>query len=195
MGDIVGLVSQAMTKFDQDQAQRMQERLEKGQFSLDDFMEQMSQMKKLGPMNKVMGMIPGMGELSKQINMDGGEVESQMGRMQAIFNSMTRKERAKPDMIDTGRRRRIAAGAGVQMSAVGQMLKQFETTRDMVRAVGGMGMRGKLGMMKSLMSGGLAGLAGGFGGGGYGGGGGGMLPTKRSGFMEKKDRNKKKKRR
>jgi signal recognition particle subunit SRP54 len=194
MGDIVGLVSQAMTKFDQDEAQRLQERLEKGQFTLDDFMAQMSQVKKLGPVNKVMGMIPGMGELSKQMNMDGGEVESQMGRMQAIFNSMTRKERAKPDSIDTGRRRRIAAGAGVQVSAVGQMLKQFETTRDMVRAVGGMGMRGKLGMMKSLMSGGLAGLAGG-GGGGFGGGGGGMLPTKRSGFMEKKDRNKKKKRR
>jgi signal recognition particle subunit SRP54 len=193
MGDVVGLVSEAMTKFDQDEATRLQARMEKGQFTLEDFMAQMSQVKKLGPVGKVMGMIPGMGELSK--NIDGSEVEGQMDRMRAIFDSMTRKERDKPDLIDANRRRRIAAGAGVEPSAVGQLLKQFNMMRDMVRSLGGTGLRGKLGMMKSLMSGGLGALGMGGGGGMPGQSASSLLRTKKSSFMEKKNRNKKKKRR
>src|SRR6187397_938176 len=81
MGDIVGLVSEAMEKFDQEQTAKLQEKMEKGTFTLDDFMSQMTQIKKLGPMQKVMGMIPGMGELSKNMKMGGGEVEKQMGKM------------------------------------------------------------------------------------------------------------------
>jgi signal recognition particle subunit SRP54 len=108
-----------------------------------------------------------------------------MDRMKAIYNSMSRKERAKPDLLDGPRRRRIAAGAGVQVSEVGQFMKQFTMTRDMMRAIGGQGMMGKLKMMKGLMGGGLANL---------GMPGGPVLRTKKSGFMEKKDRNKKKRR-
>lgn len=186
MGDIVGLVSDAMEKFDQEETARLQAKMEKGQFTLDDFMAQMSQVKKLGPMGKVMSMIPGMGELSRQVNMGEGDVEKQMGRMQAIYNSMSREERQKSELLDGNRRRRIARGAGVELNEVGQFIKQFEMSRDMMRAVGGMGMMGKMKLMKSLMSGGLPGL---------GAPGGPMLKTKRSGFMEKKDRNKKKKRR
>ena len=89
-------------------------------------------------------------------------------------------------MLDGPRRRRIASGAGIQPNDVSQFMKQFESTRDMMRAVGGMGMMGKLKMMKHLMSGNLAGL---------GMPGGPMIRTKKSGFMEKKDRNKKRKRR
>jgi signal recognition particle subunit SRP54 len=185
MGDIVGLVNEAMTKFDQEETARLQEKMEKGQFTLDDFMAQLGQVKKLGPMGKVMGMIPGMSELAKNVNMDEGGVETQMDRMRAIYNSMNRKERAKPDLLDGPRRRRIAAGAGVAVSEVGQFMKQFTMTRDMMRAIGGQGMMGKLKMMKGLMSGGLANL---------GMPGGPTLRTKKSGFMEKKDRNKKKRR-
>jgi signal recognition particle subunit SRP54 len=186
MGDVVGLVSEAMEKFDQDEIARQQEKLQKGQFTLDDFMTQMGQVRKLGPMGKVMGMIPGMSDLSKQANMGDGEVEQQMGRMQAIYNSMTKKERQNTDVLDAARRRRIARGAGVEVKEVGQFIKQFEMSRDMMRAVGGMGMMGKMRLMKSLMGGGLANL---------GMPGGPMLRTKKSGFTEKKDRNKKKKRR
>ena len=186
MGDIVGLVSEAMTKFDQEEQARIQAKLEKGQFTLEDFMSQMGQIKKLGPMSKVMGMIPGMSELTKQMNMGEGDVEGQMVRMRAIYDSMNKKERAKPDLLDGPRRRRIASGAGVEVQEVGQFMKQFEMSRDMMRAVGGMGMMGKLKMMKHLMSGNLAGL---------GMPGGPMIRTKKSGFMEKKDRNKKKRRR
>jgi signal recognition particle subunit SRP54 len=185
MGDVVGLVNEAMTKFDQEETARLQAKMEKGQFTLDDFMSQLGQVKKLGPMGKVMGMIPGMSELAKNASLDEGGVETQMDRMRAIYDSMSRKERQKPDLLDGPRRRRIAAGAGVAVSEVGQFMKQFTMTRDMMRAVGGMGMMGKLKMMKGLMGGGLANL---------GMPGGPSIRTKKSGFMEKKDRNKKKRR-
>ncbi|MDB5297830.1 MAG: signal recognition particle protein, partial [Phycisphaerales bacterium] len=107
------------------------------------------------------------------------------GQMTAIYSSMTAKERKKPDLLDGQRRRRIAKGAGVELNEVGNFMKQFEKTRDMMKAVGGMGMAGKMGLMKGLMSGNLGAL-------GMGGGGGPMIPKKKGGHMEKKDRNKKK---
>jgi signal recognition particle subunit SRP54 len=183
MGDIVGLVNEAMTKFDQEETARLQAKMEKGEFTLDDFMSQLGQVQKLGPMGKVMGMIPGMSEMTKDLKEE--YVEDEMGKMRAIYNSMSRRERQKPDLLDGPRRRRIAAGAGVVVSEVGKFMKQFTMTRDMMRAVGGMGMMGKLKMMKGLMSGGLANL---------GMPGGPTIRTKKSGFMEKKDRNKKKRR-
>jgi len=186
MGDIVGLVSEAMEKFDQEETAKLQAKMEKGEFTLDDFMAQMGQVKKLGPMGKVMGMIPGMSELTKQLGQGEGEVEEQMGRMRAIYDSMNRKERKNPDLLDGPRRRRIAHGAGVDVKEVGQFIKQFNMSRDMMRAVGGMGMMGKLKLMKSLMSGNLANL---------GSPGGPMIKTKKSGWQAPKDRNKKKKRR
>jgi signal recognition particle subunit SRP54 len=186
MGDIVGLVTEAMDKFDQEEQSRLQAKLEKGEFTLEDFMGQMKQINRLGPMGKVMGMIPGMSELTKQIGMGEGDVEKQMVRMRAIYDSMNTNERAKPDSLDGPRRRRIARGAGVELNEVSQFMKQFEMSRDMMRAVGGMGMMGKLKLMRHLMSGNLSGL---------GMPGGPMIKPKKSGFMEKKDRNKKKKRR
>jgi signal recognition particle subunit SRP54 len=186
MGDILGLVNEAMTKFDQEETARLQEKMEKGNFTLDDFMAQMGQVKKLGPMQKVMGMIPGMSELTKNMGMNEGDVEGQMGRMRAIYDSMNKKERGDTDLLDGPRRRRVARGAGVEVNEVSQFVKQFEMSRDMMRAVGGMGMMGRLRLMKALAGGGLANL---------GMPGGPMLKTKKSGFMEKKDRNKKKKRR
>src|SRR4051812_6800242 len=185
MGDILGLVQDAMTKFDQEEIAKQQAKLEKGQFTLDDFMAQMGQVQKLGPMSKVMGMIPGMSEMTKQMNMGEGEVEGQMARMKAIYNSMNKRERQKPDLLDGARRRRIARGAGVELNEVGQFMKQFEMSRDMMRAVGGMGMMGKVKMMQALMSGKLSNL---------GMPGGPMIKTKKSGWQAPKDRNKRKKR-
>src|SRR5829696_5316338 len=178
MGDILGLVQDAMTKLDQEEMARQQAKLEKGEFTLDDFMSQMGQVQKLGPMSKVMGMIPGMSEMTKQMNMGEGDVENQMGRMRAIYDSMSKRERKNPDLLDGPRRRRIAVGAGVSPTEVGQFMKQFEMTRDMMRAVGGMGMMGRLKMMKALASGGLSNL---------GMPGGPMLKTKKSGWQAPKD--------
>jgi signal recognition particle subunit SRP54 len=185
MGDVVGLVNEAMDKFDAEETAKLQEKMERGTFTLDDFMQQMGQVRKLGPMGKIMGMIPGMNDLSRQLGQNEGLLEGQMGKMQAIYSSMTKAERKKVDVIEHQRRRRIAAGAGVQPSDVSQFIKQFEMARDAMKAFTGMGAMGKLRTMKTLMGGGLAAM---------GQPGGPMLRTKGSGYMEKKDRNKKKKR-
>src|SRR5439155_5789675 len=185
MGDILGLVQEAYEKFDQEETAALQAKMEKGQFTLDDFIAQMTQVRKLGPMNKIMGMIPGMNELTKQMGQGDGEVEGQLNRMKAMYESMTRAERKNPDVIEHGRRRRIAAGAGVQVNEANQFIKQFNMSRDMMRAVGGMNMLGKLKLMKSLMGGGLSNL---------GMPGGPMIKTKKSGWMAPKNRNKKKRR-
>jgi signal recognition particle subunit SRP54 len=185
MGDIVGLVNDAMSKFDAEETARMQAKLEKGQFTLEDFIGQLSQVKKLGPMQKVMGMIPGMSEMTKAAGMGGEQVEKQMGRMKAIYDSMNREERKKPELLDGPRRRRIARGAGVDVTEVSQFMKQFEMTRDMMRAVGGMGLFGRMKMLKALAGGGLNALAM---------PGGPRIQTKKSGWQDKKDRNRKKKR-
>ena len=123
--------------------------------------------------------------MTKQLNMGEGDVERQMGHMRAIYDSMNKRERLNPDSLDGARRRRIARGAGVDVNEVGQFMKQFEMTRDMMRAVGGMGMMGRLKLMKALAGGGLSNL---------GMPGGPMLKTKKSGWMAPKDRNKKKRR-
>ena len=185
MGDIVGLVTQAMEKFDQDEAAKLQAKMEKGTFTLEDFMAQMSQVKKLGPMGKVMSMIPGMGDMMKQVQMKEGDIERQMKGMKAMYDSMTAAERRKPEIIDHGRRRRIARGAGVDAGAVGGFIKQFEQSRDMMRSVGSMGIMGRFKLMRAMARGDLAGL---------GMPGGPMIKTKKSGHMDKKDRNKKKRR-
>jgi signal recognition particle subunit SRP54 len=186
MGDILQLVTKAQEKFNAEELAKQQAKLEKGQFTLEDFMGQMGQVKKLGKMKDVLGMIPGGDQLVRQFGMGGDDVENQMGRMEAIYNSMTVKERQNVALLDGNRRRRIARGAGVELNEVGGFIKQFETTRDMMRAVGGMGMMGRMRLMQGFMSGKLTNL---------GMPGGPMLKTKKSGFMEKKDRNKKKKRR
>jgi signal recognition particle subunit SRP54 len=185
MGDIVGLVEEAHTKFDMEKQAELAAKMEKGAFTLEDFIGQMSQIKKLGPMTKILGMIPGMSEMAKQANMGGQDVENHMGRMQAMYDSMTKDERKKPDMIDAPRRRRIARGAAVDVQTVGQFLKQFEMSRNMMRAVGGMGVMNRMKMMKGLMSGDLGAIAQ---------PGANLLRTKKSGWQAPKDRNKKKKR-
>jgi signal recognition particle subunit SRP54 len=186
MGDILQLVQTATENFDAEEAARLQAKMEKGKFTLEDFIAQMTQVQKLGSMNKIMGMIPGMSQMTKQLNLKEGDVEQQMGRMTAIYNSMSAKERHNPDLLDSARRRRIARGAGVEVNDVGQFMKQFESSRDMMRAIGSQGIMGKMKLMQAMMSGKLPNL---------GMPGGPTLKTKKGGFMEKKDRNKKKKRR
>jgi signal recognition particle subunit SRP54 len=185
MGDIVGLVSEAMEKFDKDETERLTAKMAKGTFTLDDFMAQMDQVKKLGPMGKVLGMLPGMSGLTKQLGVNEGHMEGQMTRMRAIYDSMTKAERAKPDILDGARRRRVSRGSGIQLNEIGAFVKQFEMARDMMRAYGSGGIGSKMSMMKGLMSGNLGAMANPAT---------GLLRTKKSGWQAPKDRNKKKKR-
>ncbi|MCX6834543.1 MAG: signal recognition particle protein, partial [candidate division Zixibacteria bacterium] len=121
MGDIVTLVEKAQATIDTDKAEKLQEKLLKAKFDLEDFLEQMNQLKKMGPLESVLGMVPGMGKMLKGIKLDEREIE----RTAAIIKSMTFQERRNPLIIDGSRKKRIAAGSGTSVQTVNQLLKQF----------------------------------------------------------------------
>jgi len=147
MGDVVTLVEKAQEQFDADEAAKLQKKMAKGSFGFDDFLKQMQAVKKMGGIKDMMKLMPGMGAQLKDIDLDGAEI----AQMEAIVHSMTRRERREPDLIDSPRRRRIAAGAGVQPHDVSGLVKQFMRSRDMMKALSG----GSFGGLKALFSGGL----------------------------------------
>ncbi len=151
-GDVLSLVEKAQQEFDQEEMRRQEERLAKGEFTLDDFRSQLSQVKRLGPLQKVMGMIPGLGGLSEA--MGDVDPEEDMKRLFGIIDSMTPDERRAPTKtIDQSRRRRIAAGAGVEPHEVNDLVKQFDAMAQMMTAMAGKGMRERMKMMQQLQSG------------------------------------------
>ncbi len=152
MGDILTLVEQAQSKFDQDELAKQEERMRKGEFTLDDFRKMMGQTKKLGPLNKIMGMIPGMGGLANMI--PDGDADDEMGKLQGIIDSMTPDERRNPSKhIDQSRRRRIAAGAGVEPHEVNELVKQFDGMAEMMKRMAGMGIGERMREMQKLQAG------------------------------------------
>jgi signal recognition particle subunit SRP54 len=132
MGDIVGLVEKAQETVDLKKAEAMQERLLKAQFDFEDFLEQMAQLKKMGPLESVLGMIPGLGKQLKGMTFDEKEIE----RTTAIIKSMTVHERRNPRIIDGSRKRRIASGSGNSVQAVNQLLNQFGAMQKMFHQMG-----------------------------------------------------------
>ena len=154
MGDVLTLVEQAQRRFDQDEMARQEERLRSGEFTLDDFRKMIAQTTKLGPMQKVLGMIPGMGSVGNML--DGVDVEKDMRRMFGIIDSMTSEERRNPiKTIDQSRRRRIAAGSGVEPHEVSELVKMFGMMAPQVKEMAGMGIRDRLKKMKELQGGGF----------------------------------------
>ncbi len=150
MGDVVTLVEKAMATVEKDEAEKLAERIAKGRFDLDDLAAQLRQIKKMGDLKGIMGMLPGIAQMRRQI--DEAKIDPrQIGRQEAIILSMTPKERRNPDIIKAGRKKRIAAGAGVQVQDVNRLLKQYEQMADMIKKVGRMGQKG-------LMRHGIAGL-------------------------------------
>ena len=159
MGDVLSLVEKAQQTFDLEEAKKMEKKLRKDEFTLDDFLSQMQQVKKLGSLENILGMIPGMGGLKKQlegqnIDLDGKE----MRQIEAIIKSMTPKERANIDIINGSRRKRIAMGSGTRVQDVNKLLKQFGEMKKMMKKMKKM-QKGK-GGFPGL--GGLGGLGGGF---------------------------------
>ncbi len=134
MGDVVGLVERAADAIDEDEALRMAERMKGANFDFNDFLAQMRMMNRMGGMQSVLGMLPGMGDKLKGVNLD----ENRMKRTEAIVLSMTPKERTRPEIIKASRRRRIALGSGVTVTQVNQLLKQFGQMRKMMRSKGKM---------------------------------------------------------
>jgi signal recognition particle subunit SRP54 len=131
MGDVMSLIEKAEEAFDEAEALKLQKKLMENQFTLQDFLEQLQKIRKMGPISQLMGMIPGMDRMRGQINQE--EAEQRMKRVEAIINSMTAAERNNPKVLNASRRRRIATGSGVEVRDVNEVLKQF---RDMQTLMG-----------------------------------------------------------
>ncbi|MDQ2894788.1 MAG: signal recognition particle protein [Actinomycetota bacterium] len=131
MGDVMTLIEKAQGGYDEAQAAELERKLRKSEFGLDDFLEQMRQIRKLGPLQNLLGMIPGLGKEMRGMKID----ERDFDRLQAIILSMTQEERRRPELIKGSRRLRIAQGSGTNVQAVKQLIKQFEQTRKVMRQV------------------------------------------------------------
>ncbi len=142
MGDVLSLIEKAQTSIDADKAREMEKKLRSQQFTLEDFLDQLQQIKKMGPINQLMEMMPGMGALGKK--MKGMSVDDrELVKVEAIIKSMTKKERLNPGILNSSRRKRIAAGSGTRTQDVNNLLKQFEMMQKMMKQLGKGKMKGK----------------------------------------------------
>ena len=137
MGDVVSLVERAQEQFDEEEARRIKKKLVKNQFNFNDFISQIQQIKKMGNLKDLAGMLPGMGKMLKNVDIP----DDVFKQTEAIISSMTPAERERPEIINARRRERIAKGSGTTMADVNRLMKQFEDTRKMMKAVAGGGMK------------------------------------------------------
>ena len=159
MGDIVALVEKAQETLEAEAAERMMKRFQKGQFNMNDLKGQLQQMQKMGGMQGVMGMLPGMAKMSKQMD-EAGLDDRMLRRQVALIDSMTKKERRSPDLLQASRKRRIAAGAGLEVQELNRLLKMHRQMADVMKKMGGMGKKGLLrGGLGALFGKGAAGAA------------------------------------
>ena len=147
MGDVVSLVEKAQENIDQQEAEKMAEKMRKADFNLEDFLAQMQQVKKMGSMQSIMGMMPGMSGMQLPAGAD-----KQMARTEAIIKSMTIQERRKPDVLNGSRRQRIANGAGVKIVEVNQLLKQFQQMQKMMKMFKGGGGKKMMRQMEAMQA-------------------------------------------
>jgi signal recognition particle subunit SRP54 len=138
MGDVISLVEKAQQVFDEDEARRLNQKIRKNQFDFDDFLNQLQQIKKMGNLKDLIGMIPGMGKMMKGVEIDDNAFKP----IEAIIRSMTLKERQHPEVINASRKQRIATGSGTTIQQVNNLLKQFEDMRKMMKTMNKMGGKG-----------------------------------------------------
>jgi signal recognition particle subunit SRP54 len=148
MGDVLTLIEKAQSAIDEKKAAEMEKKLRRAEFTLDDFLEQIGQVRNLGPLDQILGMLPGMGKIKQQLeNVEIGE--KQISRVEAIIRSMTKQEKTNPKIIDASRKRRIAKGSGTTVQEVNRLLKQFDEMQKMMKQFSGMakkfGKKGKKG--------------------------------------------------
>jgi signal recognition particle subunit SRP54 len=156
MGDVVSLVERAQEQFSEEEARKLQKRIQKDQFDFNDFLGQIQQIKKMGNVKDLMGMIPGMGKAIKDVDIQ----DDAFKHIEAIIQSMTPKERANPSLINVQRKNRIAAGSGTNIQEVNKLMKQFEDTRKMMKMMSNP--KNMMSMMKQMkgMKGGMPGMPG-----------------------------------
>jgi len=144
MGDVVGLVEKAAETIDREDAEKMAAKLRKGEFTLDDLADQLGQLSKMGSMEGILGMLPGIGKIKNEIAK--AKIDDKMiGRQRAIITSMTKSERRNPKVLNASRRKRIAAGSGTSVMEVNRLLKQHQQMADMMKRMGKMGPKGLFG--------------------------------------------------
>ena len=146
MGDIVSLVERAQEQFDEEEAKRLQRKIQKNKFDFNDFLGQIEQIKKMGNLKDLASMIPGVGKAIKDVDIDDNAFMS----IEAIIRSMTPKERTNPEILNTSRRQRIAKGSGTNIQEVNKLIKQFDQTRKMMKMVTGNQMAGMMSHMKGM---------------------------------------------
>ena len=146
MGDVVSLVERAQEQFDEQEARKIQKKIAKNQFGFDDFLSQIQQIKKMGNMKDLVGMIPGMGKITKDIDID----DDAFKHIEAIIHSMTPKERSNPSLINASRKKRIGAGSGTSIQEVNKLMKQFNQMSKMMKMMQGSKGRTMMQMMKNM---------------------------------------------
>ena len=146
MGDIVSLVERAQEQFDEEEAKRLQKKIQKNKFDFNDFLKQIEQIKKMGNIKDLAAMIPGVGKAIKDIDIDNDAFKG----IEAIIKSMTPKERTNPEILNASRRQRIAKGSGTNVQEVNRLIKQFDQTRKMMKMVTGNKMAGMMNRMKGM---------------------------------------------
>ncbi len=151
MGDVVSLVEKAQQEVSEEDARKLEAKMSKGELTMDDFLKQMKTLRKMGSMKSLLGMLPGIGSMLKDIDID----EKQLDRTEAMIQSMTPVERAKPDLINNPRKRRIASGSGTDQNQVGQLVKQFGLLNKMTRQMGSMSAGSKMAAAKQLSGSGM----------------------------------------
>ena len=145
MGDVLTLIEKAQEAFDEKKALEMEKKLRTQQFTLEDFLDQMQQLKQMGPLSQVLGMLPGMNsKILSNVEVD----EKKLVHLEAIIKSMTPQERRDPSIINGSRRKRIAAGSGTTVQEVNALLKQFEEMKKMMKMMSGIGKKGARGFGK-----------------------------------------------
>jgi signal recognition particle subunit SRP54 len=146
MGDVVSLVERAQEQFDEQEARKIQKKIAKNQFGFDDFLKQIQQVKKMGNMKDLMGMIPGAGKMMKNMDID----DDAFKHIEAMIHSMTPKERTKPTLLDASRKKRISKGSGTSVQELNQLLKQFNQMSKMMKMMQGGGGKKMMQMMKNM---------------------------------------------
>ena len=149
MGDVLTLIEKAEAQIDEEKAKQMSQKFKKAQFDFEDYLESVKQMRNMGGLSSIMGMMPGLGGMGKMKGIDEAQVaeaEKKMGRMEAIIYSMTVEERQNPDLLNPSRKHRIARGAGVDISEVNRMVKQFNEMKKMMKMMGRGGKRNRFRM-------------------------------------------------
>lgn len=148
MGDVMSLVEKAREEVSDEEAERMAEKMAKGQLTMDDFLGQLRSLRKMGPLKNLLGMLPGVGAAIKDVNID----DKQLDRVEGIVNSMTLEERKSVSIVNNSRRKRIAQGSGVDQAEVGRLIKQFDAVSKLSKQMSGMGMLGQMRAMRQLES-------------------------------------------